>query len=566
MEDVMELFLWSGIILLIASLVILFSKDSTKEQQWIFCTIIFLGIYILSCISNYKTEYIGEQITSLRFALFGASYMIFTCFMFTMSYYQYKLPYGLRIFLFMFHTIICVASFTFDRHKLFYTSYKFEDNLIVTTPGPLYIAHVISLFIYLIIMIIGAVKYKLKYRDKVDTITWFSILSVSIIQCGFFFAHVVIKLLYIYYPVIHNNKSFMFLYRFDTIEAYYVFFAIAIFVTVVRYKTSDLLGIASQMIIENLGEIVLIFDKFGKNIYSNIYAHNAFVIIDPTLDEFQKNIEKFRKDEYYYINGIYYEAKLHNINGGTAYTFTDNSSLISEKLSLIEDISRKNADLSRLQENLIRTFADMVEMRDGTTGSHTKRTAQLVMRTAQKLQELNYRPDVLNNELMQYLEMAAVLHDVGKIGIPDAILNKPGKLTNDEFELIKLHPGRGSYIIEHAIHGVENTQYLMTAHDIALYHHEKWNGAGYPKGLKEEEIPIPARIMALADVYDALVEKRPYKEPFTHEKAAAIIKDSLGTHFDPFIGEIFLDIVEEYHHETIRTAEVNINEDIKTRT
>nr|WP_310602023.1 HD domain-containing phosphohydrolase [Anaerosporobacter sp.] len=531
------------------SLGIIFSKDNSKEQLWLLCTILFLAIYILSRISRLNAVMPGEKIADLRFAMLGASYMIFTCFMFTMSYYQYRISRILTCVLFVFHTIIFVVSFNFDKNSLFYSSYMFEEGDLITKPGPLYFVHVFSLLVYLIIMIIGAILYKRKYRNKIDNITWVSIFSVSIIQSSFFFLHVVLKLMYINFPDVHDNTVFMIVYNFDKTEAYYVLFAAAIFIAVVRYRSSDLLGIASHAIVENINEIVVIFDKFGKKIYSNQYAENVLRTIAPSLEIFEKEMEGYREDKYYCIDNVFYELKRQNLNGGVFFTFTDNTQLIHEKFDLIEDVSKKNADFLRLQENLIRSFADMVELRDDTTGSHTKRTAYLVMQTANKLCALNYQPDILNDELMQYLEIAAVLHDIGKIAVPDAILNKQGKLTDEEFEIIKLHPKQGADIIEQAIQGVENTSYLQTAHDIALYHHEKWNGTGYPNGLCGEEIPVVARIMALADVYDALTAERPYKAAMSYEKATSIIKESIGSHFDPYIGEVFLEVLEEHAQE-----------------
>ena len=150
--------------------------------------------------------------------------------------------------------------------------------------------------------------------------------------------------------------------------------------------------------------------------------------------------------------------------------------------------------------------------------------------------------DQLTDEFMQDVVNSAPLHDVGKIHVPDAILNKPGKLTDDEFGQMKMHTTAGSDIIARAMSMVSdaNSTYLAEARNLAHYHHEKWNGRGYPDGLQGEDIPLSARIMAVADVFDALVSRRSYKEPFSFEDAMKIIREGSGTHFDPNIAEAFI--------------------------
>ena len=148
----------------------------------------------------------------------------------------------------------------------------------------------------------------------------------------------------------------------------------------------------------------------------------------------------------------------------------------------------------------------------------------------------------------EYAEMvadAAHLHDIGKISIPDSILQKKGKLTEEEFSIMKSHPVEGARILDETLKGVESDEYFQIAHDMALYHHEKYDGTGYPEGLSGESIPLSARIMAVADVYDALRSSRHYKESFTREKSVAILKENRGTHFDPDITDIFLDHIDE---------------------
>ncbi|MCL2576635.1 MAG: response regulator [Defluviitaleaceae bacterium] len=193
----------------------------------------------------------------------------------------------------------------------------------------------------------------------------------------------------------------------------------------------------------------------------------------------------------------------------------------------------------------ITNIADMVESRDETTGGHVGRTQKYLTILVNRLLKSGAYAEMEDWNL-ELLIPSAQLHDVGKIKVSDLILNKPGKLTDEEFAIIKKHCADGEYIIDKIIHDAGEDSFLIHAKLFAGYHHEKWDGSGYPRGLSGEGIPLEGRIMAVADVYDALVSERPYKKPFTHEKAVEIIKNDSGTHFDPKIVEEFLDASEDF--------------------
>lgn len=193
-----------------------------------------------------------------------------------------------------------------------------------------------------------------------------------------------------------------------------------------------------------------------------------------------------------------------------------------------------------LQKVLISTMADLVENRDENTGGHIQRTARYVEIIARRLRAEGKYTDILTDEYIKNMVVAAPLHDVGKINIPDAILNKPGRLTADEFEIMKKHTTAGAAIIEKVIEEAGRIKYLEVAEEMAEFHHEKLDGTGYPHGTSGAEIPLCARIMAVSDVFDALVSKRCYKEPMSLDEAFGIITDESGTHFDPDVVTAFL--------------------------
>ena len=206
----------------------------------------------------------------------------------------------------------------------------------------------------------------------------------------------------------------------------------------------------------------------------------------------------------------------------------------------IAQTREKNEAISRMQSNLIMVLADIVESRDKFTGDHVRSTAAYARIIMNQMRREGICSDVLTNEFISNVYQSAPLHDIGKIAVSDTILNKPGRLTEEEFAIMKSHTLAGQEILESAKSAVSESSYLDEAQRLAAYHHEKWDGSGYPYGLAGEEIPLSARIMAVADVFDALVSKRSYKAGFPVEKAFAIIEEGIGTHFDPQVARAFL--------------------------
>lgn len=231
------------------------------------------------------------------------------------------------------------------------------------------------------------------------------------------------------------------------------------------------------------------------------------------------------------------------------------SKLASDDVKYMRDVQKKNETITRMQSGLIMTLADIVESRDKCTGDHVRKTAEYTLIIMKHMRKLGIYEDMLTEEFINNVYNSAPLHDVGKIHVPDQILNKNGRLTDEEFVIMKEHTTVGAEILDRAIDLVPDTGYLREAKNLALYHHEKWDGSGYPIGISGEDIPLSARIMAVADVFDALVSKRSYKEGMPYEKAMSIIKDGAGSHFDAEIVRAF----EDAEDEVRRVAEVNLS-------
>ncbi len=208
-------------------------------------------------------------------------------------------------------------------------------------------------------------------------------------------------------------------------------------------------------------------------------------------------------------------------------------------------VREKTLLITQLQYAIVHGLADMVEKRDGNTGGHLARTREYLKELITKTIEEGIYPE-LNDIDVELYAHASQMHDVGKISTPDSILLKEGKLTAEEFSIMQKHTLVGSEAIRSSMKDIQDAEFLLVAAEFALSHHEKWNGTGYPNKLKGEEIPLIGRLMAIVDVYDALISQRPYKNAFSHEQAVEIVIESSGTHFDPKLVEVFSHIADTF--------------------
>ena len=220
------------------------------------------------------------------------------------------------------------------------------------------------------------------------------------------------------------------------------------------------------------------------------------------------------------------------------------------------EVWRRSREVMAIQEVTIMAMASLAETRDNATGNHIRRTQHYVRALAQHLRHHPRFAAALNDETIELLFKSAPLHDIGKVGIPDRILLKPGRLTPDEFEIMKTHAALGRDAIAAAERYLDTPDsFLRFAREIAYSHQEKWDGSGYPEGLWGEQIPMSARLMAVADVYDALISRRIYKPALPHERAVAMIREGRDQHFDPDIVDAFLECAEQFRTIAARFAD-----------
>ena len=225
---------------------------------------------------------------------------------------------------------------------------------------------------------------------------------------------------------------------------------------------------------------------------------------------------------------------------------------------LDSEVQRRGRELAAIQDVTILAMASLAETRDNDTGNHIRRTQHYLRLLANRLRNHPRFQRSLDERTIDMLFKSAPLHDIGKVGIPDRILLKPGRFEPHEFEIMKTHCKLGRDAIQHAEDqlGVE-VEFLRYAKEIAYFHQEKWDGSGYPEGIAGDLIPVSARLMAIADVYDALISRRVYKEGMPHEKAVAIIAEGRGTHFDPDMVDAFLALAENFREVALRYADSN---------
>jgi len=292
-------------------------------------------------------------------------------------------------------------------------------------------------------------------------------------------------------------------------------------------------------------------------IFAVIMAYSALVVT-----AFTKNLRLYLG----YQNSTMSEVVNGNLNASVPVSSLDEFGLMAEYTNeMIKSLRERTEMLQLTQDVSILSLASLAETRDNETGAHIMRTQRYVLALAEELKDHPKYKDMLTKENIDLINKSAPLHDIGKVGIPDSILLKPGKLDEDEFKIMKRHPYYGKKALQSAGRILGQNSFLKFAEEIAFTHHEKWNGSGYPRGLSGDEIPLSGRLMAIADVYDALISKRVYKEAFSHEKAKEIIIEGRETHFDPVVVDAFIRlesefmrIAKDYSDENYRNSQITI--------
>lgn len=554
-----KLYLLSAIISMLIFLWLYFTDVKKSLVQHIMVIIMAISDLGYYCINISTT--LSEAILANKIKYLSGCFLPMLC-LFTIGeichiYISKKIKIPLILFQLFLFGLVCTIGYS----DIYYTNVGFyiKDGIGYLTKdyGPLHILYPITLYSYFSVSIVltifcGIKKKVVNFHDLVimaffAVIAAFSYLIPKVFHIDTDFSAITTLLFLIgnLYPMYHSNL-FTVNENKNIVSKHLDSVCFITFDYKLRFMGCNDLALT---LFKELKD-----KKVGKRIETDNEVLNQIINGIKTLNNrylHEGNIGKEQiKFQTFILQDKYYESEIHLIrdflNRCVGYTIELTNE--TEHHKIVELTTRYNDELSNevniktekirsIQEKTILGFAQIVESRDLNTGGHVKRTSDVVRIFSRKLlnSDLNLTKDFLNLVIR-----SAPMHDLGKIGVSDAILRKNERYNNTEYSEMKKHAEIGGKMIKELLTGVEEDDFVTVAHNVANYHHEKVNGEGYPEKLKDNQIPIEARIMALADVFDALVSKRCYKEAFSYDKAFSIILESAGSHFDAELTEIFL--------------------------
>ena len=511
-----------------------------------------------------SAKHVEEALIALRLTYLGGCYLLVAVMFLIFNVCQINLKPWMRVVILAISTGVYVTTLTIGYSDIFYVG---MPTLEFNPDGSAFIANKHYGFMHTVfyVMVVvfylltaGAIVYSfLKKKQVPRSILLLIVLSVTIAVFGFFGSRLITHEVEIL-PATYNLGMIIYIIIASRLRLYDASDSVldslvqkgdtgfVSFDNKMRYLNSNL---TAREMIPELNELVVDHrpkDGWLDNLFST------------WMEEYHKDNSKdkqfIEKDDKVYLITVS-KLMIGKMHRGYQFLVSDDTAnqqyikLIKNYNSqLEEEVVKKTRHIIDMQDKLVLGMATMVEGRDNSTGGHIKRTSDCIRII---VNQINKDGDIkLSESFSNNLIKAAPMHDLGKITIDDRILRKPGKFTPEEYEEMKKHPAEGARIVSRILEGIDDEEFKTIAVNVAHYHHEKYNGLGYPKGLKGEEIPLEARIMALADVYDALISKRVYKEKFTFEQANEIILSEMGKQFDPKLEKVYLacrDKLEEYY-------------------
>ncbi|MCR5096607.1 MAG: HD domain-containing protein [Erysipelotrichaceae bacterium] len=512
--------------------------------------------YLLSALArSLEAAIIGQQIIYIG-GSFLQLFIVFSIF----NLCKVEVPKYLRLILFAFCAIVYASVLTIGHLDWFYTKVSFE--MIGSRPilhkeyGIMHTVFYVLVCLYLITGIITIIYSWIRkkeiprrilimliFPDIVCVINYFIILkvfnlSVDLVPLGYIFAQL-IYLLIAYRVNLYDVSNTVIDSFVQEQKVGYISFDFNLRYLGSNQVAKDLVPELNDIAIDELfgykpsqRKIRHFLDSFRQNNENNTFV---YVVNGPDDDSFED-------DQFYNVNVNYlYDGKWKR---GYIITFIDDTPnrkyiklLDSYNDTLKKEVDDKTRHIVEMHDNLIMGLAMMVESRDNSTGGHIKRTSEGVRLLIDEI--LGEGNLDLSDEFCKDVIKAAPMHDLGKIAVDDDILRKPGRFTPEEFEKMKAHAAEGAKVIHEILLHTDDDSFKKVAENVAHYHHERWDGSGYPEKLAGEQIPIEARIMAIADVYDALVSKRVYKEAFDFARADKIIMEGMGSQFDPRLQSVY---------------------------
>ncbi len=520
--------------------------------------ILFGVLLTVNCAGQYMlsvSETVESAVWANKIMYVGGSYLPFVVFLVVTRLCNIKVNRYFKWFLMGYATLVFALVMTIGHTDWYYKSVELvqEDGFsyLIKEYGPLRILYPVMMVMYSV-MLLFFIGYAVKKRKEIPTQT---VVTMSFLCAA-------VSLTYIVERVIGTKVSYL-----------PVGFLIGMILLMRYFDRINMYDMSANILssIEKLQEYgYIVIDNKGRYISANDNVKKLFPevknwIIDkpvPVSEDclYQNVIRGLLRDdddilthrmitvgERYFLVDVRELKHGKKTSIGFLVEFIDRTSernyynaIEAYNTKLEKDVEEKTEHITYIKDMMVLGMAEMVENRDSNTGGHIKRTSEVVHIFAERLMECREQFG-FSEEFLKLVIKAAPMHDLGKVAIDDAVLRKPGKYTDAEYAEMKRHSAEGARIVESILKGVEDDAFVEVAKNVAYYHHEKWNGFGYPTGKAGTDIPVEARIMALADVFDALVSKRCYKEAFSYDEAFHIIEESLGQHFDPDLGKVFME-------------------------
>lgn len=538
-----------GIFAALLGVAYLYSKKESRQNE--------LLIGILVCVATNEIGYLLElQSTTLEAALvaikvayIGKLIAELGIFVFVLLYAEIEIPKWILGLLGAVHAVVLALVWTCEKHTLYYSSIDYtQEGLyphVVLGHGIVYNLFTIVTFSYMaIIFLICTVRFV----QKKDSLERMRMVCLSTPPVTFVIGLVLFRM-----GVTQG---------YDTTAISYLVCALMFVLTSIKFDLVDEKEIVEELLLSEFSEAVMFLDENEKIAYFNRQFEALYPDFqkDESIKEtiVQHSVEGSEleyQDKYYHV--ISKEIKKDAISIGCIYMLHD-ATEAHKRMELVNnynrnleyDVAVKTKSIQEMQNMLVIGMANMVENRDINTGGHIKRTSQIVKILVQEMQKDETLQ--LDDTFCENMIKAAPMHDLGKIAVDDAILRKPGKFTDEEYSIMKTHAAKGAEIVKELLEATNDKEFARIAENVAHYHHERVDGTGYPNHLKGAEIPFEARIMAIADVYDALVSKRCYKDSMPPDKAFAIIEEGMGTQFDKQLEPYFVacrEKLEAYYAE-----------------
>ena len=524
--------------------------DALITILFIIVPIVSFGYYLYSLSTSLETS-----ILMVKFTYIGGCYVLLIVMLLVFSLCNININKWIRIGFVALSTIIFGFALTIGYSDIFYKDLKFErinDNVILTKEyGVMHVFFYIMVISYFVLSI-AATIYSYFKKKQTSRKNIYLLLLLEFIGVVAFFGGRILKL------------------KVELTPLAFAIDLVIVLVIVHRIGIYDITDSAIDSIIEKGETGFISFDFKKRYVGSNETAKTILeglnkltvdkiididdeemINLNKWMDEFkvsQLNNEHYfeKNDKCYLVTTNYLFDGIHK--RGYQFLITDDTKN-QEYIKLLNrfnndlqtEVEQKTRHIVDVHDKFILGMATMVESRDNSTGGHIKRTSEGVRILIDEMRKDN----LFDSEFCNNIIKAAPMHDIGKIAVDDSILRKPGKFTPEEYEIMKTHAAEGARIIHEIVDGTYNAEFKRIAENVAHYHHERVDGSGYPNGLKGDEIPIESRIMAIADVYDALVSKRVYKEKFSFEKAYEIIMEGMGTQFDKNLEKYFISAREK---------------------